>query len=120
MRRLCRGRCETTGLPGSRMSSYFFTFAVTLFGRACGAVIFGHYADRIGRRRTTVIGIAGFYLLGLPSFMPYVFTPMVLLVVAGGLIMTGGLLGPETRDVELHARDLGQPGSVQPRPLPAE
>ena len=75
----------------------------------------------IGYSGAVVIpAFAGFYLLGLSSFMPYVFTPMVLLIVAGGLIMAGGLLGPETRDVELHARDLGQADSVRPRPLPAE
>ena len=39
---------------------YFFTFAATLIGRPCGAIIFGHFADRIGRRRTTMISIAGF------------------------------------------------------------
>ena len=73
----------------------------------------------IGYSAAVVIpAFAGFYLLGLSSIMPYVFTPMVMLVVAGGLIMTGALLGPETRDVELHAPDLGQSATVPP--LPAE
>jgi len=75
----------------------------------------------IGYSGAVVIpAFAGFYLLGLSHFMPYEFTPMVMLMVAGALIMAGGLLGPETRDVELHARDLGQAGAAQPRPLPAE
>jgi hypothetical protein len=34
--------------------------------------------------------------------MPYVFGPLVLLVIAGGLMITGALLGPETRDVDMH------------------
>lgn len=51
---------------------------------------------------------AGFYLLGLSAFMPYVFTPLVLLLAAGALIMAGALIGPETRDVELQAPDLGR------------
>lgn len=63
----------------------------------------------IGYSAAVVIpAFAGFYLLGLSAFMPYVFTPIVLLVVAGALIMAGVLMGPETRDVELHERDLGQ------------
>ena len=52
---------EPKGLsPAASTTIYFFTFAATLLGRPCGAVIFGHWADRIGRRRTTMISIAGF------------------------------------------------------------
>ncbi|MGC8474716.1 MAG: MFS transporter [Acetobacteraceae bacterium] len=50
---------------------------------------------------------AGFYLLGLSKLMPYVYTPMVLLVLGGALMIVGALLGPETRQVELHRPDLG-------------
>lgn len=75
----------------------------------------------IGYSAAVVIpAFAGFYLLGLAHFMPYEFTPMVLLLIAGGLIIAGGLLGPETRDVELHLRDLGRSGEAAARPLPAE
>lgn len=42
-----------------------------------------------------------FYMLGLASVLPYVYTPVVL-VVLGGLVMTAGAwLGPETKDVDL-------------------
>jgi MFS family permease len=37
-----------------------FTFAATLLGRPLGAVIFGHFSDRIGRRRAGTISIFGF------------------------------------------------------------
>lgn len=38
-------------------------FAATLVGRPIGALIFGHYADRLGRKRATVISICGFGVL---------------------------------------------------------
>jgi MFS family permease len=74
----------------------------------------------IGYSAAVVIpAFAGFYLLGLAKFMPYVMTPLVLLAVAGILIVIGVAIGPETRDVELHARDLGQP-PVRSSPAAAE
>ena len=38
--------------------------------------------------------------------MPYVYTPVVLIALSGVLIIVGALMGPETRDVELHAVDI--------------
>jgi MFS family permease len=35
-------------------------FAATLVGRPLGALIFGRFADSIGRRRTTIIAVSGF------------------------------------------------------------
>jgi MFS family permease len=35
-------------------------FAVTLVGRPLGALIFGHFADVIGRKRITIISVSGF------------------------------------------------------------
>jgi MFS family permease len=49
---------------------------------------------------------AGFYLLVLRAFMPYAYTPIVLLAISGVLIIVGALMGPETREVEMHAPDL--------------
>jgi MFS family permease len=74
----------------------------------------------IGYSAAVVIpAFAGFYLLGLAKFMPYVMTPLVLLAVAGVLIVLGVAIGPETRDVELHAPDLGQ-SRTGPAPAAAE
>jgi len=42
-----------------------------------------------------------FFMLGLKSFMPYEFTPIVILVIGGLFITIGALLGPETKKVDL-------------------
>ena len=49
----------------------------------------------------------GFYMLWLAHLMPYVYTPIVLLMLAGVMIVAGVMMGPETREVELHLPDLG-------------
>jgi MFS family permease len=38
-------------------------FASTLVGRPVGALIFGHYADRLGRKRATLVSVSGFGIL---------------------------------------------------------
>ena len=46
-------------------------FAATLIGRPLGAFIFGHFADKIGRRRTTIISVTGFAIgTGLIALLP--------------------------------------------------
>ncbi len=35
-------------------------FAATLLGRPIGSFVFGHFADVVGRRRTTIIAVTGF------------------------------------------------------------
>lgn len=46
-------------------------FAATLIGRPLGALIFGHYADKIGRRKTTIISVTGFAIgTGLIALLP--------------------------------------------------
>jgi MFS family permease len=38
-------------------------FAATLVGRPIGALIFGHYADRLGRKKATLVSVSGFGIL---------------------------------------------------------
>src|SRR5262249_39796248 len=38
-------------------------FASTLVGRPVGALIFGHYADRLGRKNATLVSVSGFGIL---------------------------------------------------------
>jgi MFS family permease len=40
-------------------------FASTLVGRPVGALVFGHYADRIGRKKATLVSVSGFGILTL-------------------------------------------------------
>lgn len=40
-------------------------FATTLIGRPLGAFVFGHFADTIGRKRTTVVSVVGFGVVTL-------------------------------------------------------
>ncbi len=49
------------GLDSATQATIFYVvFAVSLIGRPIGAAIFGHFGDRLGRRRTTLISVAGF------------------------------------------------------------
>src|ERR1700733_4719471 len=48
-------------LSGTAQATLFYAvFSVSLIGRPIGAVIFGHFGDRLGRRRTTLVSVAGF------------------------------------------------------------
>jgi MFS family permease len=49
-----------SGLSGVAQATIFYVvFAVTLVGRPLGAVFFGHFGDRLARRRTTLVSVAG-------------------------------------------------------------
>jgi MFS family permease len=61
-------------------------FAATLLGRPIGAFIFGHYADTIGRRRTTIISVSGFgvatlLMACLPGYQQWGITVVVIFVI---------------------------------------
>ena len=92
---------------------YFFTFAATLLGRPCGAVIFGHWADRIGRRRTTMIAITGFgaltFLIGcLPGYEAIGLWSLALLLLlrfTDGVFMGGEYTSNNTLALEIVPKD---------------
>jgi len=49
------------GLSAAAKATIFSViFAISLIGRPIGSMIFGHYGDRLGRRRVTLISVAGF------------------------------------------------------------
>ena len=88
---------------------YFFIFAATLLGRPCGAVIFGHWADRIGRRRMTMISIIGFgvftcLIACLPGYATIGAASLLLLILlrfVGGVFMGGEYTSNNTLALEM-------------------
>jgi len=42
-----------------------------------------------------------FYMLALKALVPYEYTQLVLLVIAGLLVVVGALMGPETKDINM-------------------
>jgi MFS family permease len=88
---------------------YYFTVAATLLGRPCGAVIFGHWADKIGRRLVTMISIAGFgTLTGVVAFLPGyarvgIWSLVLLLALRfiGGVFMGGEYTSNNTLALEM-------------------
>lgn len=51
--------------PATAAIASAMIFATTLVGRPLGAFIFGHFADTIGRKRTTIIAVTGFGIVTL-------------------------------------------------------
>jgi MFS family permease len=51
--------------PALQSTLFYTVFAVSLMGRPAGAALFGHLGDRIGRRKVTILSMAGFALVTL-------------------------------------------------------
>jgi MFS family permease len=72
-------------------------FAVTLFGRPIGSILFGHLGDVLGRRRTTLIAIAGFAVMTflialLPGYASWGYASIAILIalrLIDGIFMGG-------------------------------
>ncbi|BBG05091.1 MULTISPECIES: MFS transporter [Pseudonocardia] len=62
----------------------FATFAVAFFARPVGAVIFGHYGDRIGRKRTL---ISTLLMMGIATVLIGLLPPAETIGVAAPLIL---------------------------------
>ncbi|HLH91781.1 MAG TPA: MFS transporter [Xanthobacteraceae bacterium] len=101
---------EPPGLSSAASTTiYFFVFAVTLLGRPCGAIIFGHFADRIGRRRTTIVTIVGFGVFTLliallPGYTTIGIWSLALLILIrfiGGVFMGGEYTSNNTLAMEM-------------------
>jgi MFS family permease len=51
--------------PAAKATIFSVVFAISLMGRPIGSMVFGHYGDRLGRRRVTLISVAGFAIATL-------------------------------------------------------
>ncbi len=87
-----------TTLPAAtRVTISYVIFAVTLIGRPIGSIIFGHFGDVIGRKRTTMIAVGGFGVMTLliallPGYATLGFAAValfVLLRLIDGVFMGG-------------------------------
>ncbi len=105
---------EPTGLSSTATTTiYYFTIVATLLGRPCGAVIFGHWADKIGRRRTTMVSIFGFGLFTLLiAFLPGdavlgIWSLVLLIAIrfVGGVFMGGEYTSNNTLALEMVPKD---------------
>jgi MFS family permease len=103
-------------------------FVVTLLGRPIGGPIFGNLADRIGRRRVTMITGIGFtivtLLIGLmPGYASWGYgsiVGLILLRLIGGIFLGGGYAGPVPLAIERSPmRRRGLVGGVMAAGAPA-
>ena len=106
---------QPKGLPQSTVTTLFYiVFAVTLIGRPIGAIIFGHFADRVGRKRTTMVAVGGFGIMTLliavlPGFQTLGMASLVLLIVLrllDGIFLGGAYTSNNTLAMEYSPKRL--------------
>jgi metabolite-proton symporter len=105
----------------------FATFAVAFFARPVGAVVFGHYGDRIGRKRTLIstlllMGIATVLIGLLPGASSIGVVAPILLVTlrfAQGFAVGGEWAGATLLTAEYAPRDKRGRYGVYPQVGPA-
>ena len=51
--------------PALKSTLFYIVFALSLVGRPIGATLFGHYGDKLGRRKVAIISMGGFALVTL-------------------------------------------------------
>jgi MFS family permease len=72
--------------PSLAATIYFSIFAATLIGRPVGAIIFGNFADTIGRKRSAMVAVGGFgvitFLIAiLPGYQSWGLTVLLILIL---------------------------------------
>ena len=100
--------------PATAATLSYITLALTLIGRPVGAFIFGRIADSTGRRRATLISVAGAggctLLMGLlPGYHAIGWTAMALVFVlrfVGGVFMGGEYVSANPLAMEATPRRL--------------
>ncbi len=90
---------EPKNLPiATATTIYYVVFSVTLVGRPIGAFIFGHFGDRLGRKKTAMISVGGFgvttFLIGiLPGYQQWGLAALIILTALR--LVDGIFLGGE-------------------------
>ncbi|MEJ2888826.1 MFS transporter [Actinomycetospora aeridis] len=87
--------------PGTTAIFTSLVFVTTLVGRPIGAAVFGALADRVGRRRSTIVSVTGFGVITLlialvPGFTTIGIASYWLLIVLrflDGICLGGGYTG---------------------------
>ena len=97
----------------AQLMASFATFAIAFFARPVGAMVFGHYGDRIGRKSTLVaslmlMGVSTFLIAFLPTYaMAGWVAPLLLCILRFG---QGFGLGGEWGGAALLAVENAPPG----------
>ncbi|MGA7541242.1 MAG: MFS transporter [Steroidobacteraceae bacterium] len=81
----------------TRATTFSVIFAISLMGRPIGSMIFGHFGDRLGRRRVTLISVAGFaittiLIAALPGYQAWgsaSIAALIILRLADGVFVGG-------------------------------
>ncbi|MGC8622239.1 MAG: MFS transporter [Caldisphaera sp.] len=92
---------------------YFIMFTATLIGRPVGTTIFGHYADKIGRKKVGEISITGFSIVTLlivlvPDFKSWGYATVLLFILLrfiDGIFLGGGYTGMVPLAIENAPKD---------------
>jgi len=98
--------------PQTKSTLTFLTFAAAFLGRPLGSVIFGHLADTLGRRRTTVVcsvgmGFAVLLVAVLPGYDAvglWGLAGVLVLRLLGGVFMGGQYTGANPLAMESAAK----------------
>ena len=87
--------------PAMKSTLFYIVFALSLVGRPVGATLFGHYGDKIGRRKVTLLSMGGFavvtLLIGLlPGYEAWGVASIALLIflrLVDGIFLGGEYTG---------------------------
>jgi MFS family permease len=96
-------------------------FASTLVGRPVGALVFGHFADRLGRKKATLVSVSGFGLVTLliaclPGYATWGVGSVVLFIALRfivGFFVGGEYTAASPLAMEYSAKDQRGPNSAK-------
>lgn len=99
--------------PALESTLFYVVFAVSLVGRPVGATVFGHYGDKLGRRRVAIISMGGFAVVTLliallPGYETWGMGSIVMLVLlrfADGIFLGGEYTGANPLAMELAPKE---------------